>query len=353
MENILEIENDYTITFNDTKYPINKELLYYYSPKLKEMIEKGNDNSLDLTNSSYLESSFASFIDACQNRPYSINPSNFYDIQNLSFYYQVKHIIDECNEFSQFCPIPDILIHRLLYKIRKHGKTQNVIFQISRYFSDLAQRKELLLVPQEYLEEIIKLSLKSDNQFKPDQSIIFKFLTTKYEQDEHIAHLFEYLDPNKFTIYELNWILDHPKINTDFISKCYDIRQKTKTINEQIKERQEKIDNYAQTLSGLENHHHYHSISRHVQKLKDKYIKAKSETDEETVENTEYENQNDSDVFQEIEARIEAIFGKESGISEVEKQVNDNGNKLDLTESDAEDLRFLLGMTLQRLQSLK
>ena len=40
MENILEIENDYTITFNDTKYPINKELLYYYSPKLKEMIEK-------------------------------------------------------------------------------------------------------------------------------------------------------------------------------------------------------------------------------------------------------------------------------------------------------------------------
>ena len=85
-------EKNFIIIFNNTRYPVNKELLFYYSPELKTKIEKQSGNSIDLSDSTILDSSFSSFIDACQNRSYTINTSNYFDFCNLSFLYNVQSI---------------------------------------------------------------------------------------------------------------------------------------------------------------------------------------------------------------------------------------------------------------------
>lgn len=347
MSNPLNIEKNFTITFNNTQYPINKELFCYYSPKLKDEILNQQKKTIDLTDSSFLDSSFATFVKACQNKSYSINTSNFYDVRDLSFKYGVQKVIDECNEFQHYCSFIDLLIPHLLYKIRKHGDPQNIIKKISTHFSDLYYRKDLLSVPLEYLEQIIKMSLTC----KTDQSMIFRFLITIYEQNEKVVSFFQMLDPNKLDVYELKWILDHSEVDASFISSHYDINQNIKTINDQIKERQEKIDNYAQSLQNLSNSNQYHHVSKNIRRLKDKYIK-KSDTDEETADIIESENS--LDCLQDIKHKIDAIFAKENGIYELEKNSKENETQIPyITENMADDLEFNFHQILQSFEEIK
>ena len=181
------MENNFTIIFNNNKYEVNKELLFYYSPELKNKIESQNSNSIDLSDSSFLDSSFASLIDACKSRPYSINTSNFHDFCNLSFIYKVQHLIEECDEFQKHSQFVDLLIPHLFSKIRKHKDPQTLIKQIATHFIELQQRKDILTIPHEYLEQIITTSLN----YKTDQSLIFKFLITKYEENEKITIFYQ------------------------------------------------------------------------------------------------------------------------------------------------------------------
>lgn len=340
------MENNFTIIFNNNKYEVNKELLFYYSPELKNKIESQNSNSIDLSDSSFLDSSFASFIDACQSRPYSINTSNFHDFCNLSFIYKVQHLIEECDEFQKHSQFVDLLIPHLFSKIRKHKDPQTLIKQIATHFIELQQRKDILTIPHEYLEQIITTSLN----YKTDQSLIFKFLITKYEENEKIAPLFQKLDPNKLTVYELKWILDHPEINTDFITSCFDINQKVKTINDQINERQEKIDNYEKSLKELLNSDKYQHVSKKIKKIREKYIK-KNESDDKNADSTE--NVIDSDILQ-IEQNINSLFGTESGIHEFAQSCQYNETQIPyITENMAEDLKYNLYQTLQLFDEFK
>ena len=223
---------------------------------------------------------------------------------------------------------------------------QKLIKQIATHFAELYQRKDLLSVPKEYLEQIILASL----DFKTDQSIIFKFLIKLYEDNKQVAPFFQNLDPNKFTVYELKWILNHPDINTDFITSCYDINQKVKTINDQIKERQEKIDDYEKSLKELLNSDQYQHFSKKIRKIREKYIK-KNEPDEQIADSPENENESS---FLQIKQAINALFGKESGIYEFAQNSQYNETQIPyITENMAEDIKYNLYQTLQLFDEFK
>lgn len=356
-----DLEINYELLFNDVKYPINKEIFCFYSPKIEQVILSDPTSfSKSFREPNNLAYSISSFVNSCQNRPYSINPSNYYDIRDLSKKYEVKHLIQECNEFKKYCPVQELLIDHLYYKIRKGAATNKIIKRISVHLPDLLLKKEIFFIPSEYIKQILLRHLTKDRNDKENQSLIFRFIQTKDESDESYAEFFQKLDPHKLTVSELKWFLEHPKIDIGFITKAYDINQKVKTINEQIIEHQNYIDQCQQKLSEIENSHPFHHLSHRVHKLKEQCLELEK-AERKALSMDMLPSKNESEIgtssashdslLKEIEDKIDAFYGQGNSISQLKSDTDSQKEQLSVLSSKTEDLLFDFNNLLQYIDN--
>ncbi|OHT09292.1 hypothetical protein TRFO_21859 [Tritrichomonas foetus] len=331
-EHSFDFPATFHIYFRKEEFPVNKDLFCFFSPKFQSLIQSAKDSSIDLTDNRVLDISFAMFVRACQQLPYSINPSNYYDIRYLANDYKVKHLIDECNEFQEKCIKSDLVIHRLYYKIRKGSHLKKIIKIVAYNLPDLLNKNELLFVPNEYLKSILQERTNSMNQ-----SQIFNFLVKKFDNDHSSASLFSLLDPSKLTIYEIKWLLDHhPLVNTSFIPA--EIRARAKTINDEINEQQEKINEYEEKIKNDLSKSAFNQVFHRLKHIKNKFVKH--------GQIHKIVSELGKEEFEEI-GEIE----KEQSVSDLNSQATEYEDRIADLDLKTQDLEFKFMQLLQFLES--
>ena len=328
----MKAEPDFHIIFNGNDFPINKMLFSYYSGKCLSHTDNQIDSKIIIHDQRVTCDEFDVFVKACQQDAYSINPSNFYPLKYLAKKYEAAHLMKECNEFLKSSNKSDLVLPKLFYKKRKGTFTIKDLKDVSNHLPNVISSKELLKVSNDDLKEIIKARNRdSTNQFQ-----IFCFLIKKYEisNDVSIGELFKLLDYNKFSGYEINWLLSHPEIDSSYLDN--NLKQRSQTIIDEIQEHDNLLKEYSQREINPLDEKKYKHVFSNLNHLKKKF------------------NKNVSKALSEIEAESFSSFNeleKKEKIDEINNEIEQMSEKLMDIEAKMDDLEFKSSQISQYIET--
>lgn len=317
--------NDFTIFFKSRKYPVNRELFESYSKRFRQLAKKVT--TIDMS-TSVMEESFTDFVNACQMRDYTVCVNNLYDLKHLAKTWEVDVLLECCQNLKGNLSEADLALAKVLFLARSGKKHNKQITPVAKNFLYYVETNQIRLIPASVMTEIIR-----NSSFNIPQPFLFDILVSRFDRDPTFAKIFQYLNPDEFTVDNVLWLKDHSdKIDTGYIPVTK--ISATQSIREEVDAQQGFVHEYAESV-----------------KQKQKQFASI----EESLVNTEQKlkDARNSPITQkepDFTALLDQIAKEEDKLAKIQDTLNDQTDDVMDAEGQADDIESNLGRALALIE---